>query len=401
MSVYRNKLLELIHIHHQDHKYYLQIRLSFDSERDYFWEIDELTASNLLSQCTTNENYKYRLSFHHSWDSIKQQFVSSLTKTYRDHSEKIPFICTNSYIQSLDSIKAAQSQEQLAALNFLTEQNPFQEEEIKETVEIPPPKKQPAFIKLAWAAVFIISILTIGYFSLSTMNLSFKEVKPVKAEALNNKDSNKTMIAAVTVESDQPKDLPNIQVKKHINSSVPKGSVALTFDDGPTKYTQEIMNILVKEEVGGTFFFLGSKVPLFPDEVTFAHEKGFSIGSHSMHHPDFTKLSYRDQEKELVGANKAIEKITENPITMFRPPYGAQNASTIKLTKKYNNKIVLWNIDTLDWKHQNPQKIIKEIKQANTSGAIILLHESQAVIDALPEIIEYLKNKDLEIVNLK
>ena len=120
-----------------------------------------------------------------------------------------------------------------------------------------------------------------------------------------------------------------------------------------------------------------------------------------MNHPKFTSLSYQKQEKELTQANTIIEKITKEPVTLFRPPYGAKNSNTSKLTKKYNQKMVIWSIDTRDWESRNAKKILTVVKSSKTSGSIILLHESAAVVEALPDIIKHLQKEDLKIVNLQ
>ena len=120
-----------------------------------------------------------------------------------------------------------------------------------------------------------------------------------------------------------------------------------------------------------------------------------------MTHAKFTKLPIKKQEKEILQSNQLIKKITGEPVVLIRPPYGAKNNSTISLAQKYDLDIVLWNIDTLDWKSRNSKKIIQAVKKENTSGSIILLHESQATLDALPDIIKYLQKQDLEIVSLE
>ena len=96
-----------------------------------------------------------------------------------------------------------------------------------------------------------------------------------------------------------------------------------------------------------------------------------------------------------------MEEIIDEDVLLFRPPYGSYNKQLVDLAIEHEYKIVLWNNDPEDWKTRNPNKIFESIKNSNTSGAIILLHESQAVVDSLPKIIEYLQEQDLEIVNLK
>ena len=167
------------------------------------------------------------------------------------------------------------------------------------------------------------------------------------------------------------------------------------------KYSKDLVNVLKRHKVGGTFFYIGTNVKQYPEYVEYAKKNGFSIGSHSMSHAKFTKLLIKKQEKEILQSNQLIEKITGESVVLFRPPYGARNNSTVSLAGKNDLDIVLWNIDTVDWKSRNSKKIIQAVKKENASGSIILLHESKATLDALPDIINYLKKQDLEIVNLE
>lgn len=119
-----------------------------------------------------------------------------------------------------------------------------------------------------------------------------------------------------------------------------------------------------------------------------------------MSHPNFAKLPSVKQEYEILHTNRLIEELIQEKITLFRPPYGIKNETTIDLMNLTNSKMVLWNSDTEDWKSNNANEIFKKVVNTKASGSIILLHESQAVIDALPRIIEYLQGQDLNIVSL-
>lgn len=77
------------------------------------------------------------------------------------------------------------------------------------------------------------------------------------------------------------------------------------------------------------------------------------------------------------------------------------NQNVKDLANQYGYKIILWNNDPEDWRNKDADAIVNHIKNTDISGSIILLHESQAVIDALPRIINYLKEQNLEIVSLK
>nr|WP_280521268.1 polysaccharide deacetylase family protein [Paenibacillus mangrovi] len=186
-----------------------------------------------------------------------------------------------------------------------------------------------------------------------------------------------------------------------INYSVPKDFVAITFDDGPSKYTKDIVDILTDYHVGGTFFFVGTQVKKFPESVKYVGEHGFSIGNHSMSHANLQKLSLAEQQAEILGNNRLIESITSKPVVLFRPPYGSMNAQTKEIVEYANMKITMWNRDPEDWKFKkNPQKVLSYIEHSKTRGSVILLHESKETVELLPDIIEYLQQQKVQIINL-
>lgn len=401
MSVYQEKILELIAIDKKNDQFFLKLKLIFKQEIEFYWEIDEQLANQLLEIADFEKEHKYRLSFYTFWNPSQKQHRSYITKTHLEESERIYFTCSEEYIQILNDIKLSRQISNLHTLPFLSAQLPGEQPEVEHNDDkkkvIQPTK---SYRKFAWISVFIISIFFIGYFGYT--NLSLDKAESVKAEAYNSK------IVMAPVKAPFPKKvkekkpaIPVVTLKKTVNYSVPKGSVALTFDDGPSKYSKKMVNILKKYQVGGTFFYIGLNVKNRPEDVKYTKNNGFTIGSHSMNHSDFSKLSYQKQEKEFTEANQLITKITGNPVILFRPPYGAKNNNTVKMVKKHKSEVVLWNIDTEDWKSRNSKKIIQSVKKEKVSGSVILFHESQATLDALPDIIEYLQKQDLKIVSLQ
>ncbi len=120
-----------------------------------------------------------------------------------------------------------------------------------------------------------------------------------------------------------------------------------------------------------------------------------------MTHPNLASLTYNDQIAEIQQSTKVIEEIINDEVILFRPPYEAFNEETEKIIQENNYKMILWNQDPEDWKTRDADKIYHYIQNIDASGSIILLHESQAVIDALPRILEHLNKQGLKIVNLK
>lgn len=404
MSVYQEKILELVAIERNNGKSYLHIKISFEQDVELFWEIDCDTAENLISITDFNGNHKHRLSLHTTLNTNKKQYISTLTQTFRDKSDWIFFACSEDYKTALDSIKNAQSIHTIIELPFLSiNLSTIEENKMEETNEVVIPKRSNFPFK--WVSVVMMSIiftLLFGYsnnpskYTINNTTIAHAEVKIPEYHVEKAKQATKP----VKVNSTQS-SLPSIKLNDFLTYSLPEGYVALTFDDGPSKYTREIVDILKKYQVGGTFFFVGYNVKKYPDNVRYVYSNGYTIGDHSMTHPLMSKLSYDKQKDELLQSMKVIEDITHHPVDFFRPPYEAMNAQTNKVLHDYHEKMILWNRDTDDWKSRNAVKIVNYIRDTKASGSIILLHETQADIDALPKIIELLQEQKLKVVSLQ
>lgn len=178
--------------------------------------------------------------------------------------------------------------------------------------------------------------------------------------------------------------------------------VALTFDTawGADK-TLKILDILKEYDVGATFFMVGFWVEKYPDMVRAIDEQGIEIATHSNTHPDLTKLSTNQIELELTTSIKSIVNITNKPVKLFRAPYGAYNNTLINIADDLGLKTIQWDVDTLDWKGLSGVEICERVMSKVKNGSIILNHNnSDHVLDALPLVIERLKNAGYEIVSV-
>lgn len=180
---------------------------------------------------------------------------------------------------------------------------------------------------------------------------------------------------------------------------LPDGKVALTFDDGPSQFTEEIVNILLKYEIGATFFFVGTRAKLYPNGAKYVRDHHMVVANHSWSHTNFLNLTEEERLKELNLANETLNLI-ENDSILFRPPYGLYDESMVnELNEKF--KFVLWNRDPRDWRVHSKEQIIEYFYNSNPSGAIYILHENEYTVSALPQIIEWIKQHDVEFVVLK
>lgn len=193
------------------------------------------------------------------------------------------------------------------------------------------------------------------------------------------------------------------KIQQESSSLKPNGKyIALTFDDGPSpKVTPRILDTLAKYNAKATFFMLGSQAEYYPNLVKKVAKEGHELANHSKGHPDLTKLNAKQITKEFSFTTDKIASVTGIKPKLIRPPYGAYNADVTNYAKVHGQSIILWSVDSLDWKNRNPQMINQIIKQDVTPGAIILMHDIHpTTADALPEVLRYLKSQGYEFVTV-
>lgn len=174
--------------------------------------------------------------------------------------------------------------------------------------------------------------------------------------------------------------------------------IALTFDDGPSKYTEEILNILKKNDCNATFFVLGNKVSIYSDLLIESINNGNEIGNHSYNHKWMIKLNEKDLENQISKTQDIIKEYTGYTPKLIRPTYGSLNDRIKKISSL---DIVLWNVDTLDWKYKNPNKIVENATKKLKDGNIILMHDThKQTLEALPKILEIIQKKGYTCVTI-
>lgn len=126
---------------------------------------------------------------------------------------------------------------------------------------------------------------------------------------------------------------------------------ALTFDDGPSQYTAQLLDSLQYENIPATFFVLGRQVERHPDLIQRMVREGHEVGSHSYSHPNFRKLNPAEQLMELSRTCALLTELGATPVN-FRPPYGKYSEITVELAQSLGMSIVLWSSDSQDWKRR-------------------------------------------------
>ncbi len=154
--------------------------------------------------------------------------------------------------------------------------------------------------------------------------------------------------------------------------------VALTFDDGPSPhYTGKILSLLRQHQAHGTFFVLGAHVEHYPEVVRAAIRDGNEIGNHSFDHPRLTQSAELSREQELERTALDLELLGYHPAQLlFRPPFSAYDSRLVAYLTHTHRQMVLWGIDSGDWRGLPAAAIIDNVLSRVRPGAIIIFHDS-------------------------
>jgi len=181
----------------------------------------------------------------------------------------------------------------------------------------------------------------------------------------------------------------------------------LTFDDGPSIYTDKLLGVLNAHEVPGIFFVLGDQFNYVPQaDVLLSRmvEEGHFVALHTMTH-DKHALYRQDKSPsrftdEMLELRDKIKEKTGHDTTLCRAPYGKSGhfqAAHYKAVANAGLYCVDWHIDSQDWAKQNADQIYEEVesqleKYQNNQEIVLLFHEYQRTVDVLPRVIELLKS---------
>lgn len=176
--------------------------------------------------------------------------------------------------------------------------------------------------------------------------------------------------------------------------------ISISFDCAwGTEYTDSLLKHLNDYNVKATFFMVQFWTEKYPEYVKKISEAGHEIGTHSATHSYMSKQSETEIKMELQSSGEAITKITNKPVTLFRPPYGDYNNTLIDTANSMGLYPIQWDVDSLDWKDLSAADIASRIISNVKSGSIILCHNNGLhTAEALPILFDTLKAKGFEFV---
>ncbi len=177
-----------------------------------------------------------------------------------------------------------------------------------------------------------------------------------------------------------------------------KKVICLTFDDGPSKYTAELIEDLNKRDAKATFFVLGSRIKGYEATLSKMSENGFQIGNHSFTHRNYHNLTDNEVISEIEDTNKEINKVTGITPNIVRSPYGNKKMEILKEKKLVE---ISWSIDPEDWKYRDVDHIVKHCLEKAESGDIILMHDIyKTSTKAAVKIVDELKKQGYEFLTI-
>jgi peptidoglycan/xylan/chitin deacetylase (PgdA/CDA1 family) len=177
----------------------------------------------------------------------------------------------------------------------------------------------------------------------------------------------------------------------------------MTFDDGPSeKLTPRLLDLLAARHIKVTFFVIGENVGEHPEIVARAAREGHEIANHSWSHPNFAKMSDDAVRSQLRKTDDAIKNATGKRPIYLRPPYGnITNHQKRWIHDEFGYRIILWDVDPLDWKRPGPATVTNRIVRETRAGSIILSHDIHpGTIEAMPAMFDQLQAKGFKFVPL-
>lgn len=216
-----------------------------------------------------------------------------------------------------------------------------------------------------------------------------------ESQETNNSESSSEEIVTTAPETTASGE-PNFQ-----NSTIDpaRPMVALTFDDGPSREnTTRILDALKQYNAHATFFVVGYNIDGNEDILKRVTEEGSEIGSHTASHSKLTTLDAAGMASEVDAMAERIKGITGQSRVVIRPPWGAVDDNVMAALK---DPVILWSIDTEDWKTRNAQSTVQNIQNSVYDGAIILMHDLYGeTADAAVQIIDWLNSQGYQMVTV-
>lgn len=177
--------------------------------------------------------------------------------------------------------------------------------------------------------------------------------------------------------------------------------IALTFDDGPGKYADRLLDTLKKHKVKATFFLEGQYVKSRPAFARRMADEGHELGNHSYTHAHLREADDDRIREELTRTQDIVKQVTGKSPTMIRPPYGELDDRVQAIATEMRLPIVLWNGGSRDWATRNEKAIYNEVLKNAKRDGVILMHDwVEQTVKVMPKLLDALRKQGYHVVSV-
>ena len=183
------------------------------------------------------------------------------------------------------------------------------------------------------------------------------------------------------------------------DTNKPNASLMINVYQG-SEFIEPIMHALTEGGAKATFFVGGSWASRNPEIVKKIVDNGFEIGNHGYLHKDHDKISAERQRQEITTCHDLIKQLTGVEMTLFAPPSGAYNRTTVEICNTLNYKTIMWTLDTIDWRDKSSDLVFKRATKKIQNGNLILMHPTAHTLEALPSVINAYTRAGIQLVSV-
>jgi peptidoglycan-N-acetylglucosamine deacetylase len=188
---------------------------------------------------------------------------------------------------------------------------------------------------------------------------------------------------------------------RRFNGAAAGKMVALSFDDGPSIYTPQVLSILNHYGVHATFFEIGEEVASYPGNSRKVIASGDVIGNHTWSHPVLTTTNVG---RQVSRAETEIDRTTGYQPCLLRPPYGDGSPAVISAVRRLGLLTIIWDVDPRDWSLPGTSAIVQRVLSAVRPGAIVVMHDGggprSETVQALQTIVPTLLARGYRLVTI-